>query len=174
MSQMCNHLLNPRKYWVLERDRRPQLTQDVTLVDDVGDSRICKSLKRWRPRRDLNPRLRRERAMTSWITLYLQGSGRSAMPCKEQLGTLRRIFWLYRSCTASFVGVSPESEVCRSVALENEPQGSFLPKFPQICAAASPTEANGIVAIRLKSLPVPCNSKSVTGCEDPDWAGTNL
>jgi hypothetical protein len=24
------------------------------------------------------------------------------MPCKEQLETLRRIFWLYRSCTASF------------------------------------------------------------------------
>ena len=52
---------------------------------------------------------RRERAMTSWITLYLQGSGRSAMPCKEQMGTLRRIFWLYRSCTASFVGVSLNS-----------------------------------------------------------------
>src|ERR1700680_378627 len=40
---MCTHLLNPRKYWVLERDRRPQLTQDVTLVNDVGDPRICKS-----------------------------------------------------------------------------------------------------------------------------------
>ena len=60
---MCNHLLNPRKYWVLKRDRRPQLTQTVTLVKDVGDPRICKSLKRWRPRRDLNPRLHRERAM---------------------------------------------------------------------------------------------------------------
>ena len=59
---MCNHLLNPRKYWVLERDRRPQLTQDVTLVNDVGDPRICKSLKKWRPRRDLNPCYRRERA----------------------------------------------------------------------------------------------------------------
>jgi hypothetical protein len=40
--------------------------------------------------------------MTSWITLYLQGSGRSAMPCKEQRETLRNEFWLYRSCTASF------------------------------------------------------------------------
>src|ERR1700745_3877642 len=46
---MCNHLLNPRKYWVLKRDRRPQLTQNVTLVKDVGDPRTCKSLKRWRP-----------------------------------------------------------------------------------------------------------------------------
>ena len=52
----------PRKYWVLERDRRRQLTQNVTLVNDVGDPRICKSLKRWRPRRDLNPCYRRESA----------------------------------------------------------------------------------------------------------------
>src|SRR5689334_15847445 len=27
---MCNHLLNPHKYWVLKRDRRPQLAQLVT------------------------------------------------------------------------------------------------------------------------------------------------
>jgi hypothetical protein len=59
-------------------------------------------LLNWRPRRDSNPCYRRERAMTGWITLYLQGSGRSAMPCKEQLETLRCIFWLYRFCTASF------------------------------------------------------------------------
>jgi len=69
MSQICNHLLNPRKYWVLERDRRPRLTPDVTLVKDVGDPRICKSLKGWRPRRDSNPRLRRERAQTNPKTL---------------------------------------------------------------------------------------------------------
>jgi hypothetical protein len=46
--------------------------------------------------------------------LYLQGSGRSAMPCKEQLETLRHIFWLYRSCTAGFGVGKPELEVCRS------------------------------------------------------------
>ena len=61
---MCNYLLDPRKYWVLEGACRPQLTQNVTLVNDVEDPRICKSLKRWRPRRDLNPRLRRERALS--------------------------------------------------------------------------------------------------------------
>src|SRR6266481_6161043 len=40
-------------------------------------------------RRDLNPCYRRE-------------SGRSAMPCKERLGTPRCKLWLYRPCTASF------------------------------------------------------------------------
>jgi len=71
---MCNHLLNPRKYWVLERDRRPQLTQNVTLVNDVGDPRICKSLKRWRPRRDLNPRLRRESTRADGKLLRLRNT----------------------------------------------------------------------------------------------------
>jgi len=51
----------------------------------VGDPRICNSLKRWRPRRDLNPCYRRERAAAYWITLYLQGTGRSVRHCKEWL-----------------------------------------------------------------------------------------
>src|SRR5215467_8140924 len=71
---MCNHLLNPRKYWVLERDRRPQFTQNVTLVNDVEDPRICKLLKRWRPRRDLNPCYRRESLLANrnFMTLLAQ------------------------------------------------------------------------------------------------------
>jgi hypothetical protein len=71
------------------------------------------------PGRDLNPCYRRERALTGWITLLLQESGRSAMPCKERLDTLRRIYCLHRSCTASF---DRGSLNWSSVALENEPQ----------------------------------------------------
>jgi len=67
MSQICNHLLDPRKYWVLKRDRRPQLTQNVTLVKDVGDPRICKSLKRWRPRVGIEPR-RAHHVITDKVT----------------------------------------------------------------------------------------------------------
>ena len=85
MSQICNHLLNPRKYWVLERDRRPQLTQNVTLVNDVGDPKICKLLKRWRPRRDLNPRLRRERATPWRLYKNLEGAGGAVRTSKTQL-----------------------------------------------------------------------------------------
>ena len=74
---MRNHLLDPRKYWVLERACRPQLTQNVTLVNDVGDPIICKSLKRWRPRRDLNPRLRRESGMAKRNSKKPQEHGRT-------------------------------------------------------------------------------------------------
>ena len=59
------------------------------------------SLECWRPRRDLNPCYRRERAIPCWIPLELQGSGRSRMPCKELLGMLRSTATLYRPCTAS-------------------------------------------------------------------------
>jgi hypothetical protein len=84
---MCNHLLNPRKYWVLERGRRPKLTRDVTLVSDVGGLRIWKSLKRWRPRRDLNPRLRRERAIPVRLYNYLEGAGGTVRTSKTPAGT---------------------------------------------------------------------------------------
>ena len=57
--------------------------------------------KIWRPRRDLNPCYRRERAIPGWIPLQIQGSGRSAMPCKEPVRMLRNTLTLYRSCTAS-------------------------------------------------------------------------
>ena len=60
MYQMRNYLLNPCKYWVLELGCQPRLREDVTLVGDLADPFICKSLKRWRPRRDLNPCYRRE------------------------------------------------------------------------------------------------------------------
>ena len=36
----------------------------------------------WRPRRDLNPRLRRERQLTGWIYNKIQGTGRQRGPCK--------------------------------------------------------------------------------------------
>jgi hypothetical protein len=45
---------------------------------------LLSALECWRPRRDLNPCYRRERASPNWITLYLQGTGRSARPCKEE------------------------------------------------------------------------------------------
>jgi hypothetical protein len=85
---MCNPLLDPRKYWVLEQARRPQLTQNVTLVNDVGDPRICKSLKRWRPRRDLNPRLRRESALFSWRYKNLESAGGAVHASTTPVGAI--------------------------------------------------------------------------------------
>ena len=46
--------------------------------------------------------LQRELATAYEKVGTVQGSGRSATPCKEQTRTSRNIFWLYRSCTASF------------------------------------------------------------------------
>ncbi len=58
------------------------------------------SLICWRPRRDLNPCYRRERALAYCKQRNLQGSGRSCMYRKSLLRTLGHRYSLYRPCTA--------------------------------------------------------------------------
>jgi len=55
----------------------------VTASEPADEANPVSALDCWRPRRDLNPCYRRERASPNWITLYLQGTGRSARSCKE-------------------------------------------------------------------------------------------
>ena len=54
----------------------------VTASLHLGAEGFVNDSKFWRPRRDLNPCYRRERALRYLKTQYLQGSGRSAIPCK--------------------------------------------------------------------------------------------
>jgi hypothetical protein len=53
--------------------------------------------------------------------LQLQGSGRNATPCKEQLGILKNELSLYRSCTASL-----EPKVWKKLAGHEKPPQFFL------------------------------------------------
>ena len=60
----------------------------------------AKALNCWRPRRDLNPCYRRERALACCKQRNLQRSGRSCMYRKSLLRTLGHRYSLYRPCTA--------------------------------------------------------------------------
>ena len=93
----------PRVAWLLRlpASGNPVLSHPfVTGSEEADGTNPVTALESWRPRRDLNPCYRRERALAYCKQRNLQGSGRSCMYRKSPLRTLGHRYCLYRPCTA--------------------------------------------------------------------------
>jgi hypothetical protein len=102
-----------------------------TLIDpDSKRSIRISALECWRPRRDLNPCYRRERALTWWIFKYLQGTSRSVSLCKNLLARTICVSSVYRENLApartilahpiAILSTRPESVLSREAFRSNE------------------------------------------------------
>ena len=106
MTLSVGHSTKPAS---LARKRRSHVRR-ATLTTAIGIASVSFALVKsavrnrlilWRPRRDLNPCYRRERAAAEWNSNKLRGTGRSVRPCKVPVGTKQVVPSVYRKLRAN-------------------------------------------------------------------------